>query len=226
MMPLAQTNRSDLRGFILGVCRAIVSELGEDGLTMRNIAARAGVSSTILYRHFDGKAALLRELQLDGYARLDERLAAVVASTDDPVERLFGECVNYVEFARTNPWLYALSFQDVRIEGEALTEPGHDNPFVVRVADCLASAGWLRCELDASAAAAQLWAAMHGLSCALLSGALRSGSAPIGDVDEREFVESYVRTLMRGLSSRSRAEGVGAQIETSSAVSAADASRA
>jgi AcrR family transcriptional regulator len=193
---------------------------------MRNIAARAGVSSTILYRHFDGKAALLRELQLDGYARLDERLALVFASTDDPIERLFGQCVNYVEFARANPWLYALSFQDVRIEGEALGEPTNDNPFVVRAAQCLSSAAWLRHELDASAAASQLWAAMHGLSCALLSGALRCGSAPIGDVDERVFVESYVRTLMRGLSSRSRNEGVSAPIETASAVTAADASRA
>jgi AcrR family transcriptional regulator len=225
MMPLAlQTNRSDLRGFILGVCRAIVSELGEDGLTMRNIAARAGVSSTILYRHFDGKAALLRELQLDGYARLDERLASVIASTDDPLERLFGQCVHYVEFARANPWLYALSFQDARLDSAAVGEPTRDNPFIVRVAQCLESAAWLRRDLDANVGATQVWAAMHGLACALLGGSIRFDNGPLVDIDEPSFVESYVRTIMRGLSSQPRMEPPSPTHEAPSPTQSADPS--
>jgi AcrR family transcriptional regulator len=63
--------------------RAAVSVMGEDGYegaSMRDIAARAGVSVAALYYHFPSKQDLLREFLDEAYdvmlARLDRRLAA------------------------------------------------------------------------------------------------------------------------------------------------------
>jgi AcrR family transcriptional regulator len=63
--------------------RAAVTVMGEDGYegaSMRDIAARAGVSVAALYYHFPSKQDLLREFLDEAYdvilARLDRRLAA------------------------------------------------------------------------------------------------------------------------------------------------------
>jgi AcrR family transcriptional regulator len=63
--------------------RAAVTVMGEDGYegaSMRDIAARAGVSVAALYYHFPSKQDLLREFLDEAYdvilARLERRLAA------------------------------------------------------------------------------------------------------------------------------------------------------
>ena len=72
--------------------RAAVEVMGEDGYegaSMRDMAARAGVSVAALYYHFPSKLDLLREFLDEAYdvilARLDRRLADV---GDDPAKRL------------------------------------------------------------------------------------------------------------------------------------------
>jgi AcrR family transcriptional regulator len=72
--------------------RAAVTVMGEDGYegaSMRDIAARAGVSVAALYYHFPSKQDLLREFLDEAYdvilARLDRRLAA---AGPDPATRL------------------------------------------------------------------------------------------------------------------------------------------
>jgi AcrR family transcriptional regulator len=72
--------------------RAAVTVMGEDGYegaSMRDIAARAGVSVAALYYHFPSKQDLLREFLDEAYdvilARLDRRLAA---AGPEPVARL------------------------------------------------------------------------------------------------------------------------------------------
>ena len=72
--------------------RAAVTVMGEDGYegaSMRDIAARAGVSVAALYYHFPSKQDLLREFLDEAYdvilARLERRLAAAAPT---PVARL------------------------------------------------------------------------------------------------------------------------------------------
>lgn len=74
------------------ILRAAVAVMGEDGYegaSMRDMAARAGVSVAALYYHFPSKHDLLREFLDEAYdvtlARIDRRLAPV---GDDPGERL------------------------------------------------------------------------------------------------------------------------------------------
>lgn len=72
--------------------RAAVSVMGEDGYegaSMREMAARAGVSVAAIYYHFPSKHDMLREFLDEAWrlslARLDRRLDAAPA---DPVARL------------------------------------------------------------------------------------------------------------------------------------------
>jgi AcrR family transcriptional regulator len=74
------------------ILRAAVEVMGEDGYegaSIRDMAARAGVSVAALYYHFPSKLDLLREFLDEAYdvtlARIERRLARV---PDEPAARL------------------------------------------------------------------------------------------------------------------------------------------
>jgi AcrR family transcriptional regulator len=56
---------------IVAVARRLFAQRGYDATTTREIAAEAGVSDALIYRHFPGKEALLRAVIDDGIARFD-----------------------------------------------------------------------------------------------------------------------------------------------------------
>jgi AcrR family transcriptional regulator len=89
---VAEAARRRERPGKVAILRAAVAVMGEDGYegaSMRDMAARAGVSVAALYYHFPSKLDLLREFLDEAYdvilVRLDRRLAAVPA---DPEARL------------------------------------------------------------------------------------------------------------------------------------------
>lgn len=77
------------------ILRAAVAVMGEDGYegaSMRDMAARAGVSVAALYYHFPSKHDLLREFLDEAYdvtlARIDRRLVAVGSDPSDRLDSL------------------------------------------------------------------------------------------------------------------------------------------
>ena len=80
--------------------RAAVTVMGEDGYegaSMRDIAARAGVSVAALYYHFPSKQDLLREFLDEAYdvmlARLDRRLAAAPPTPEARLDEVVGTLI-------------------------------------------------------------------------------------------------------------------------------------
>jgi AcrR family transcriptional regulator len=79
---------------LINAAARLMGRLEPEELTMQNIAAEAGVSVRVLYRHFEGKndllVALIEESQIV-FAKLIEKATAGVA---DPLERL-GEALYF-----------------------------------------------------------------------------------------------------------------------------------
>jgi len=79
---------------LINAAARLMRRLDAEELTMQNIAAEAGVSVRVLYRHFEGKddllVALIEESQIV-FARLIEKATADIA---DPLERL-GEALYF-----------------------------------------------------------------------------------------------------------------------------------
>ncbi|MFB4317677.1 TetR/AcrR family transcriptional regulator [Actinomadura sp. 21ATH] len=70
---------------LLDACAELLAEVGQEALTTRDVARRAGVPIGTLYQFFDGKSGLLHELAMRHLAvllaRLQERLAAEPVDT-------------------------------------------------------------------------------------------------------------------------------------------------
>ena len=101
-------HHGNLRRALLDEALSVIAENGVEGLSLRKVASRVGVSHTAPYHHFADKTALVQALAGEGMGLMDERMAAAEqAAGDDPKERLLGIGMAYVTFAVERPDYYA-----------------------------------------------------------------------------------------------------------------------
>ena len=104
-------HHGDLRASLIEVAALMIAEKGIDGLTMRGLAERVGVSQTAPYRHFKDKTAILAAVAEDGFNRLAELTIHIRQQKDMGIVARFCEIyLGYIEFATQNPAHYRLMF--------------------------------------------------------------------------------------------------------------------
>jgi AcrR family transcriptional regulator len=120
-------HHGDLERALVDTALKTIRDEGVVGLTLRSVGARVGVSRTALYRHFDGKAALLARVAEEGFrglhAALMEARAAAVAGGAPPLQTMG---TAYVQYARANPSHYETMF------GGHLTDWSHYPDLIVQ----------------------------------------------------------------------------------------------
>jgi AcrR family transcriptional regulator len=107
-------HHGDLERALVEMAVQVIQDEGVQALTLRDVGSRLGVSRTALYRHFDGKEALLARVAAEGFKRFHQALAASVARAAkrhaDPMPAM---AAAYMRFARANPSHYQTMFSGV-----------------------------------------------------------------------------------------------------------------
>jgi len=170
----------------------LVSE-GPHALSIRRIAAAAGVSPMSIYNRFESKAGVLDALFVRGF----RRLAALRDDLpdDEPLERLRTFTGLYRSFALGDPGTYALMFDravaDFVPSPEALLTAHSCFACLVETVQEVQVAGEL-VGGDPVEVAQRLWATMHGAVSLE-----RHGICFTPDSDQH--YDALVETLLRGL---------------------------
>jgi len=97
---------------LLEAAHDLLAREGAGALTVRRIAAAAGMSTMNVYSRFGGKDGVLDRLFSDGFERLALAMEAV-ERTGDPVEDLRRCGAAYRDFARRWPTYYSLMFDRI-----------------------------------------------------------------------------------------------------------------
>jgi AcrR family transcriptional regulator len=87
----------------------ILETEGPEALSVRRIAAAAGVAPMGVYNHFDSKNGIIEALFVQGFERLREALTTI-ADIADPYEALREAGRRYRALARAHPMVYQLMF--------------------------------------------------------------------------------------------------------------------
>lgn len=103
-------HHGDLRSCLLRVGREELEAKGQEALSLREAARRAGVSANAPYRHFPDKEAFLRALAIAGFEEL--------AECSGREERIVGLGLAYIRFAEANPKLFTLMFSPLLADCE------------------------------------------------------------------------------------------------------------
>ena len=96
------------RDRIFAAAKAVLDREGISGLTIRKVAARAGVSPMAMYRHFADKDTLLNALLADGLGAWEELVRSLRA--EDPMEWMEELIEAFLDFALTQPHRFDAAF--------------------------------------------------------------------------------------------------------------------
>lgn len=173
-------HHGDLRQAVLAAAVSAITESGPAGVSLRDLARRAGVSHAAPAHHFGDKAGLLTALAAEGYHLLADTLTAAQQRTGQFLE----VGVAYVRFAVEHRAHFEVMFRP------DLYHP--DDPTVVsaraRAGEALASGvdsvPDRQTGTDCTLAGVAAWSLVHGFATLWLTGALpaelddRLGSDP------------------------------------------------
>ena len=104
-----QYHHGNLREALLEASVQVIREAGPKGLTLREVARRAGVSHNAPYRHFASKDALLAAVAEQGFRELKAAMRRE-AKGHNAAERLKQAGIAYVAFALRRPQHFAAMF--------------------------------------------------------------------------------------------------------------------
>lgn len=100
----------DLRRKFIDASLELVTERGVEGLTLRDLAKRVGVTHPAVYRYFPDKAALLASVAEEGFWAMRSEVIKACAPYPDTRTR-FGKLVDaYIRFAVERPAHFRLMF--------------------------------------------------------------------------------------------------------------------
>ena len=194
----------DTRGRLLAAARDVFLEDGPVNFSLREVARRVDVSAAAVYRHFDGKEALLAAACQQGFEVFSSYLVRALGARS-ALDRLLATGEQYRLFGLENSLDYRFIFMsDIRdpnakahAKQRNISVLALDSTFrflVDRVRECMD--GKIVMAGSAESTAALIWAHVHGLVSLRLSGHLD----PVGDdAAFATFYRQSVDTLLRGL---------------------------
>ena len=190
--PRAERTRSvDVLGALVEAANQVLVREGPAAVTVRAVAAQAGVAPMGVYNHLGGKDGLVAAILVRGFDGLNEAISA--GDEADPVERLRACGLRYRDFAIANPQHYAVMFEAaLPMETESAQVQEHATAAFMALVDKVEygmAHGSIRGG-DAFEMAQQIWSTVHGAVALELKGLVLT---PDPAATYRALIELIVR---------------------------------
>lgn len=169
----------DTRRAILAAAEELLASRGEEGLSIREVCLRAGVTPPTVYHHFGDKAALVDRVVDDCFASFDRAFEDRTPPAES-VERLRWSFDRYVEYGVAHPEHYRMMF--LRSNGRPTPAGLASYDRLRRMMRAVEEAGRLGAPLEEATAAC--WASVHGVTSLVIAGFLATDSPAIRLVRE------------------------------------------
>jgi AcrR family transcriptional regulator len=177
-------HHGNLRASLIETGIELARSQGPDGVVLREVARRTGVSHNAAYRHFADREALLAEIARQGMRELRaamQRQIDLADAEDHPDEgsraaaRLRATGRAYVDFAVAEPGLFDVAFSAIPDE-DGLDADADPYDLLTQVLDDGVTAGVVSPELRPGAEVI-CWSAVHGFATLHVHGPRASAPA-------------------------------------------------
>jgi AcrR family transcriptional regulator len=154
-----------LEAAILEAASDLLARGGVQGLSMRQVADRVGVSATAIYHYFKGKDDLVDRVVRQGFERFGEYLErAIAAHPRGSLARVRALGDAYMRFALENQAYFRVIFS-MQSQGERTVEDHPEGGGYQLLRECVvdAIASGEMCAADPDLLSLYLWSVVHGL---------------------------------------------------------------
>ena len=203
--------RNEARLKIIEAARELFTGGSEEALTLRAVAQRIEYSATTIYLHFSNKEALVRALCVADFADFSRRLIQAERLAE-PIERLRGIAMGYVDFGLQYPNQYRAMFMtrtffrttlgDEEVSSEQASrgedkEERNAHDFLHAAVFKAQAAGVFRPEYrDIALITQTLWSGLHGV---VSLHQVRSNHPQVAWRPVQTLAETMVESLLHGL---------------------------
>lgn len=200
MSSTSKYHHGDLRAALLHEAALLLRNEGIDGLSLRKLAEKVGVSRMAPYHHFKDKHELLCALAAQGFDHLDQLMSdANLVPSDNLEEQLRSFVRGYLRFATSQPERYDLMF------GRPIWKTGTPSDELKQIAYStfrhyaekvggMISNGRLPEGSNPLRLAQASWATLHGLCRLMIDGIY------VNAMDMDEVSEESIRVMLAMLS--------------------------
>lgn len=179
-------HHGDLKNALITAGIACLEQDGLAALTLRGIAARAGVSHTAPKNHFGSLRGLLTAIATEAWHRHAAAMRGQLPTDAPPRDRLVAMAEGYVGFATANPALYQLMLSPLHCD---LTSPDYriaaraSYAVLAEVTADLIRTGQAPFS-DPRRVETMLWSLVHGYASLAQGGMLGGppGTGPVPDI--------------------------------------------
>ena len=189
----SRTPSAEVERELLAAAEAVLVREGPGGLTVRAVAAEAGIAPMGVYNRLGGKDGLVDALLIRGFDLLTEAIEG--GSEPDMAQRLRSCGLRYRAFALANKHFYAIMFEDAipHEHDSAELELHAQAAFgaLVRTVELAAAAGVIDAP-EPFEAAQQIWSSVHGAVALELKGLVLTP-------DPEATYRALIETIMSGL---------------------------
>jgi AcrR family transcriptional regulator len=192
----SRTPSANVERELVSAAEAVLVRDGPGGVTVRAVAAQAGIAPMGVYNRLGGKEGLVDALLIMGFDRL--RASVEAGNETDMLERLRACGMRYREFALANRHFYAIMFEDAipheHSSDEVAEHAAAAFGALVRTVEAAAAAGRIEAA-DPREVAQQIWSAVHGAVALELKGLVLTP-------DPEATYRAIVDTMLNGLAPR------------------------
>jgi AcrR family transcriptional regulator len=199
-------HHGNLRAELLVQAHSLLREGGPDAVSLRQVAASAGVSRTAPYHHFRDKEALIAALVQRGFEELVADLRVPLEAQGDAALRFEQMGSAYVRFALREPHLYKLMFGPSVLDRERHPETACAADAAFQACAAMVAQGQATGEFNGTEpvpVALAAWSTVHGLASLLIDmGGGDPAGPPEGPMAGRsvdQILEAVLRTLSTGM---------------------------
>jgi len=193
-------HHGDLPHALVAEAVRIIQTRGVEGLTLRAVGSRLGVSRSALYRHFADKQALLAAVAAEGFRGLTDALQGAWTHAGRGLAGFNAMGVAYVQFAASHAAHYRVMFGAVgRLDvAHPELEAHARSAFGVLVEAIVALQEQHRIEAgDPMPLAQYIWATVHGIAMLTIDGQLERQCS-----DGDRLVRFFQERLLGGIGLR------------------------
>jgi AcrR family transcriptional regulator len=193
-------HHGNLREALIRAAVDLIAEKGPAGFTFADAARSAGVSPAAPYRHFRDREALLADVALRGFERLEADLtAAWDTGLPHPLAAFDRVGRAYLAFARREPAFYSAMFESgLPPDASAELREAGDRAFAVLRTACEAICARLpeKARPPVTMMSLHIWSMTHGIASLFARGDSARRKLPMS---AEELLEAAILLYLRGL---------------------------
>jgi AcrR family transcriptional regulator len=169
-------HHGDLRSTLISAASTLLKETSVEGLSLRKLADKVGVSRTAPYHHFKDKNQLLCAIAEQGFVRWQQDAEFIFNQPDvSPKEKYRQFFHGYISYAADNPELYDLMFGRTIWKQNSATNELRDVAYPsfhhqVEMTKKWQAQGLMPAGEDTLRLSQVTWGTMHGIARLLIDG--------------------------------------------------------